>query len=508
MTIFLAPGGPAVLATCWLTLACGLVAYEDPDPTDLVRRLGSDRFAERVEATRALEALGASARPALDVGKGSADPKVRDRAAALLAGLAERDEAARFFGATPIALDYRDRPLGEVLRDLNARYDLRLTLQSGPPSNRRAWGNQVLTDDQKARRAATQERPITLVAPAPVPFWEAIDRLCAAGELRHDLHPLNPFGPAGASFLLYDGLKGAAPVADSGAIRVAITGLHASWERDFSGATAAERTTPQGELRPTDRQLDLHLCVLPEPGRLVQQAGPIRLVEATDNRGENLVPLDQDDPASTAAKRGVAIGGGNQLGPAGFNLVAALRLPEGPSRSLRRLRGSIRVAVIGRVADPPTIRLSGAAGKSVRNDEVTMTVRKVKADPEQGVTVQLDVTANRPIRRANRQVPAPVADPSTYHPDQILNHLKLVASDGRELAFDPNKVQRTFQTPPPPTITVELTPLPIRDGDPVTAADPNAATPGRRPLPVAVRFVSFARRETEVQFDFRDVPLP
>ena len=50
-----------MIGMCLLTIGALLVAADEPDAAGWVRRLGSDRFAERVEATKALERLGRAA---------------------------------------------------------------------------------------------------------------------------------------------------------------------------------------------------------------------------------------------------------------------------------------------------------------------------------------------------------------------------------------------------------------------------------------------------------------
>ncbi len=66
-----------MLGMCVLAIGAVLVAADDRDPVEWVRRLGSDRFAERLEAAKALERLGPAAVPALRAARDSANPKVR-----------------------------------------------------------------------------------------------------------------------------------------------------------------------------------------------------------------------------------------------------------------------------------------------------------------------------------------------------------------------------------------------------------------------------------------------
>jgi hypothetical protein len=90
--------------------ALGLVAFlaaagPDPRVEQLIRRLGSDSYAEREAAARALEGLGAAALPALRTAARGPDPEVRARAGRLVeaiegAGVIRaRDEAVAAVGA-------------------------------------------------------------------------------------------------------------------------------------------------------------------------------------------------------------------------------------------------------------------------------------------------------------------------------------------------------------------------------------------------------------------------
>src|SRR4051812_47892529 len=83
-------------------------------PDALIARLGSPRYADREAATAALRRLGPAALPALRSARSARDAEVRARAAALL----ERVESELMVRPTLVRLDYRDRPLAEVVKDL------------------------------------------------------------------------------------------------------------------------------------------------------------------------------------------------------------------------------------------------------------------------------------------------------------------------------------------------------------------------------------------------------
>src|SRR5436305_12388948 len=98
-----------------LALALSPEAGPDAEPAALVERLGSARYADRERAARDLEARGRAALPALRAARGARDPEVRARAAALV----ERIESGLLTRPTLVRLDYRDRPLADVARDLS-----------------------------------------------------------------------------------------------------------------------------------------------------------------------------------------------------------------------------------------------------------------------------------------------------------------------------------------------------------------------------------------------------
>ncbi len=64
---------------------------------------------------------------------------------------------------TPIRLDFKDAPLEDVVKSLAKQAGFNVVLAQAAP-------------DVGARR-------ITLQEPKPIPFWQAIDRVCEAGRL-------------------------------------------------------------------------------------------------------------------------------------------------------------------------------------------------------------------------------------------------------------------------------------------------------------------------------------
>jgi hypothetical protein len=489
-----------------LAIGALLAAADGPDSAGWVRRLGSDRFAERVEAAKALDRLGPAALPALRAARDSENPRIRARVAALLETLDRGDDVGRLTRPTLIKLDFHDRPLSEVVDALNARHDLGLTFQFGPLPGK--WAMRDASPAQLAKEAEVRSRRVTLEAEGPLPFWQAIDRLCEAGHLQHDLHPQERFGLTKGRFLLFSGVGGTSISSDSGPFRVRILGLHSRLERDLVGATSPGGGVPQSPA--PDRgggDLSLRMAVIPEPGLVVRQVGPTTFVEAVDDRDRRLLPPDGKLASEYASMTGHQVPSLN--GSSGFELRASLRIPDLAGRSIRRLRGSVPVVVVAYSSRPIVIPLEGAAGKSFRNDEVTVSVIEVDRNDNAGVTVEVEVTPNGPAPAESDLWTRPgPPDFATFRMGvgELLNRLELFDADGRELDLSWNQTHsRDFLAN---QRRVRLTPTILYEDAP---PDPGGGFERRipkRPVPVELRYYGFVQTLTSIPFDFRDVLLP
>jgi hypothetical protein len=167
---------------------------------ELIARLGAPRFADREAAASALEALGRAALPSLQAARQHPDLEIRSR----VNGLVVKIEGALLLEPTPVRLDFQDRPVEEVIPEIARRAGIPLVYNVRGPS-----------------------RMITLVSERPVPFWEALDRLCEAGGLGYAFNAPNGSNLNNRSLLLapgFDGLGGRR--SDHGPFRVNLIGLH------------------------------------------------------------------------------------------------------------------------------------------------------------------------------------------------------------------------------------------------------------------------------------------
>jgi hypothetical protein len=489
-----------------LTIGALLVAADEPEPSELVRRLGSDRFAERLEAMKALERLGLAALPALRAAKGSENSRVRVRVAALLEMLDLGTDVDRLTHPTLITLDFRDRPLFEIVDELNRRHNLGLTFQFGPlPSRGMSMGH--ASPAQKAKESAVRSRRVTLEADGVLPFWEVVDRLCEVGKLQHDVHPQGRFGLLPGRFLLYSSLGGTSVSTDTGPFRIKVLGLHSTLERDLVGVTSPNEAPRRAPARHRgDRDLVVQMVVIPEPGLVVRQVGRPTFVEAIDDQNRSLLPPEIKDAAqndlTNANDQPPTL-----FGSSGFDFSASLRLPDQAGRSIRRLRGSVPVVIVAYASDPIAIPLEGAVGKSVRNNEVTVSVLEVARDDNTGVTVEAEVVPNQPIGfdpDPGKQSGPP--DFVTFRTDQLLNRLELLDANGQELALNWTQGHgRDFMTS---NRRIRLTPEILYEDQPPDADGNFQPRMAKKPVPVELRYHGFVQTLSAVRFDFRDIPLP
>lgn len=486
-----------MLGLCWLTtMAALLAAVDEPDAAEWVRRLGSDRFAGRVEAARALEKLGPSALPALRAAADSPDPRIRARAASLRETLERRTETDRVTLPTLVRLDFRDRPLGEVIDAMNARHGFGLALRLAPAFPGMIGRPPAL----KAKEDEMRARRVTVVADRELPFWEALDRLRAAGRVTPALDPRSPFGLSSASFVLLDDPGGPSLTSDSGPFRVRLTGLHATFEHDFVGTPSPAEGTPRALTRPrAGPELIVRMSVVPEPGRLVRQVGPTTIVEAVDDRGRSLLPDGgRNDPLYPQPP--------TLNGSSGFPLSASLGVPDPAARAIRRLRGTLPVVAVAYASDPIVIPLDGAIGGAVRRDDLTIAVVAVERGEGQ-VTVEVEVAPDRPPNlRPEPYNPTRPPDFTKFRADQLLNRLELRDAGGRQLAL--SWTQGRGRNPMTGQHRVRLTPNVVFEDQPPDAAGRLRPPIARRPVPVELRFHGFVQATLTVSFDFRDVPLP
>ncbi|HEX8202895.1 MAG TPA: hypothetical protein VF590_20635 [Isosphaeraceae bacterium] len=420
------------------------------DPAALVDRLGSPRFAEREAAAASLERLGRRALPSLHAALEAKDPEVKTRAEVLAVKI-ERDLMVR---PTTLTLDFRDRPLEEVVQALTDRSGIVVALQ---PDNPVFW----------------QNRRITLRQPEAVSFWTAIDRLCQAAGLSYS--PTSAPGPGGRRLVLQAGTGNGpfGPTAESGPFRITLL----QFEHQRTLGFAAPEATPTVNV-----QFSASLLVVAEPRLIISQNGPVKLLEAVDDRGQSLLQPSSPGPA---IQRFSGYSGYNySSNPSSLQLQVPLKLPEAPGRSVRVLRGSIPLAVSAPRPNPLLIPLAGAAGKTFRSGDSALTVHEVKDDPmAQRMTLDLTV---RTEPRPGEGIPGVSDGFGGRSSELVQNRLEVLDARGKPLQAI---AARNHSAGGETRLTLML--LQTLGG-----------------APTQIRYFDLARATTEATFRFTGVPIP
>lgn len=434
----------------WINLALLALLGADStatDPTTLVGRLGSPRFADREAAGRDLERRGAEALPALRRALDDRDPEVRSRASTLI----EQIESDLLTRPTLFRLDYQRRPLAEVIKDLSAQGGMALALDDEPIT---PWSG----------------RRISLREPDPVPFWSAVDGLCRAGGLRVEPNSVVLFDPRDGepALTLADGAVRPGFVSDRGPFRVKLTGLH--FERNLP-----LEPMPGDPAEPTATELfQAQLQVVAEPRLRIAQVGPIRLTEAVDDRGQSLKPDGDADPIDFVNTVFV----GPDMSPS-IQFSVELRRPERPGRLIRRLSGTIPLLVASRRGEPLVIALADAKGKTFTSGDLSLSVDALRLEADEQSSATLDLTIRPTPGRSAGAWP-----PST----EFLSHqFEVRDSRGRPFVIFP---QLRDEASDAARLGLVLAP-----GDGASA-------------PAQLRFHGLSRAKVDVEFTFENVKLP
>jgi hypothetical protein len=455
-----------------LVLSVVLGQVPASDPAELVARLGAARYAEREASAAALEKLGRPALAALRGAREVKDPEIRTRAAALVVKI----EGNLLTQASMVKLDFEHAPLPEVLKSLSDQTGIKLSLI---PEN----------------APVLLKRRVNLHEANPLPFWQALDRLCDAAHLQYNFG-MHSF-PSGRepSFPLFDGnARPTTPVYDSGPFRVAVVGLH--YQRDvqfqptnlvpgrgiveFTKPAARPATSPQPSIT---QQLYAQLQVAGEPRLTLAQNGPMKIAEAVDDKGNVLV-------APPAPGNSVGIRASGYFGFAtgsSIQVQAQMVPPDQLGKTIKSLKGTLPVAVSTRKPNPLVVSLAGAAGRTFQNEDVSLTVRDVRTLRNTNQTsIELAI---RPTG-GNGATPAPVGgfgpnEAMFQRPDSYQPQVEVVDAQGRALpvfqtGFDGESGRLT---------------LTLASPDPIARA-------------TELRFYSLIRAATDVAFEFHDVPLP
>ena len=330
-------GPPPVVVLPPLGLAHRAATPQQMD--DWVRRLGGDDARATAEAEDALLDVGPAALGALRKAAGGADDGLAKRAAEVI----DRVEVAEALAPPRVRLKLRNAPVADAVAALAAQSGARVEYL-GPA------------------QPADPPKSVTMELDN-VPFWEALDRLCEAGDLTFAIQ----IGPNGPGVQLGDGPRGRREtIADAGPFRLQATHWYANRTLTLTGK---EPVAVDG--------LNLGLCHF-GVGDAVVGVGPPVIREAVDDAGLSRLP-DQP-PGPFPGPLAVLVDPESRL----FNPFDLLPLKSSERRGgvLKRLKGVVPVEVMIERRDLATATDVGkAAGKTFDGDGVRLSVRGVQSVP-------------------------------------------------------------------------------------------------------------------------------
>lgn len=362
------------------------------DPAELVTRLGSPRFAVREKAGAALVKLGKKALPTLSSARASRDPEIRGRAEILL----ERIEANAILEATPIRLNLKDSPLEEAVRAIESESGMALRYDGAGrgPRGEPSW----------------PDRRLSVVTNGPVPFWEAVDRLCEGGGVQRPYPPAEgTFVPNHPPFELTL-LPGTArpPVSDHGPFRVELLRIRDDRMRDYGSleSTPPSYRRPFGpRSNPTSGPLlqsffRAELLVSTEPRLRIIGVGAVEKTEAIDDFGRSLLKTSSHeerpfDPRLTNSHidpglyPSLRYGQSQQDSKRSWVLSVPFVDLASPGRRIAKLSGVVPVAVLARRSNPLIVPLDDAKGKTFVSGSTHLTIHEVAVNSKSGVAVNL-----------------------------------------------------------------------------------------------------------------------
>jgi hypothetical protein len=366
-----------------------------------------------------------------------------------------------------VRLDGRSRTLVGVLMDLAAQTGLSLRASQGP----------------------RQEEPVTLREPEPIPFWLAIERLGLKGVYHHNERR----GNFPTLELRSDPVW--AFTSTAGPFRVSLTGLHLHRDRRLIRGpwVRIDRIGQRINVRREDEDRDQvregeagiffgGLSIMVEPRMWFTQEAPARLIEASDDLGQSLVP--EAPGGATRLYDGAHFAFHSGSGVTESRSEFRLRIAERPGR-VARLRGVVPVMLHLRRPDPAlVIPLADAAGKTFQCEDVELVIDSVNDSPKGtsvSMTVRLDVARADLPDNPDPQLITTRLRVLGAHQLQLTDAAGTVLADGAGSGGGGGKTPAVYRW--------------------TISTFPNARA-------THLRVYGMLRARSEAAFDFRDVPLP
>jgi hypothetical protein len=417
-----------------------------------IERLGSSDFRQREEAARALSALGEQALPALRKAQKHPDPEVRRRLEDLIPSL----EAAALLAPKRVTLHVTNRPLKDVIAALSKQ-----------------TGYKILSTSQDAER----DRLVYSFQLDHVPFWEAMQKVCeATGAVLQGTY----YGDD--VIRLMDQDQFVPFVSNDGAFRV--TALNFSYGRNIQFGQLARNQVP-AEVRSSE-YLYLSISVSVEPRLPLLSVGQVKLTVAEDEQKNSLVP-----PAVNGIQYGPRFYYGGGYRSFSQHVQTGLAWPSKTAKTLKLVRGIIPVTLLAEQRPSIVVEdILKAKGKKLQGDGTQLDVDEVGEAPKgmvfgngKAYQVRLSLRDTRPD------------NPNDYTWVQSLaQRLDLFDAKGNKLTPRGYNWQET-------------TPNSVKGATFTFSAEANGNAQQVGP-PAKLVYYTWLKRDHEVNFEFRDLPLP
>jgi WD40 repeat protein len=436
---------------------------------DWVRQLGGDDPRATDDAAAALADVGPAALEALRMAASGPDDASVRRAAEVI----DQIEVAEALAPTRVHLKLQNATVADAAAALSKQGGARVESTASP-------------------QPGDPPKEITLDLDN-VPFWEAIDRLCAAGGLTYLIQVVPPYG---AHVQLSDGPRpGKQTIADAGPFR-----LHAmSWVSsrimmlNGKGPTATDR-------------LSLNLGLLGSDDAVVG-VGPIALQEAEDDAGQSRLP----DPAPPVLKQQEFADPTTPV----FTPFRQLPLKQSDRRGgvLKRLKGVLPVEVMTERRDLVTATDIGKAqGKTFTRDGVQLHIQSVQGSSNgpglQQAMVILSLNGQR-----------------NWAYDAASQRFELIDAEGRRFRLTWAKLSASARVRPEPAELAMFAAAPgagfpgalpwaalaINDSRPAHTWTGSLQFPTTDKIDLSTAkliFYQHRRVRTDLPFEFHDLPLP
>lgn len=403
---------------------------------------------------------------------------------------AEEDPVAQLTRPTKIELDFKNRPISEIVQAIAERSGKRVSVQRGVMTKDLAFR----VDPGIAGNADWQTHPVTLESPAPVPFWEGIDRLAETGRLAYLQRETSDPGEKLVSLSFEGAGDPPSPASYAGPFRVGLLGVHSyneqlfvqgPWVRFYPSAVAVAGTAADLSAAPKDggpRYVELDVAV--EPGLIAHRNGPLKAVEAVDESDRSLLAPAKEDQRQWF-QAFAFLGGG---------IAPVLRIPLSPfehdkggrSHAIRRLSGVIPVELAALKPKPAlAIPLGSAEGKTFEGGGAVIKVETARTGPDGRMklafTCRLSGEDSEPFRRSARLA--------------LLRSFQLSLLDARGEVAASSSSSSGGDSLGNLTFSYEYVP----------SSQPENA---RRGPPSELRYYDFESVPWQIPFEFHDIPLP